>query len=1126
MPRSTGLCDPDPQRTVKGPSSKDEMAGIDQICMWDLRNLNDYVRCPNDFLKPMTRSDTEPSRNIYAPVKQIDVTTSWKDLSTTNAEELFRIHTIFHDALKSILADDVQSMFTTIKQNFHQHKGNFAYLDGFRVAIENRWVMVDREQLIHVMTEQAYDYFSQKQYQPNRSALMQLYLSSTECFLDWARYERQSISRCTGMALRTFYDQLSRFEAPVATAGSFCDYVQFLNLNPTPYEDQELVLIPQYNREGIFVQTPYPEDVKYTMESPISWLAWDVDIQGFRGRVPTYSAFSKSRKVPGRYPDSDYTISHILELTIHAVFTKYCTMGQVHFQRLVRTRLIFGVLPKIPSSATNSVYGVEQSQRSISAPYGFWVAHESLAASGKNSHAQNSPSREESSISHIRTCSSEAQDRYTPHALSLPKRASGPPMPQLTCTQSVDGSNSSILPRKLGFTAFPAQCYVPSAAVVPGSPKSSQDSTTLSGHEAPSDHGRFYDSISYKGRPLRLVRRSNQQQTLAFERKLAKKKTNERKQLQGASGLFAFSSSSVQSSVVSETQRDPSSEAQRDCPWPVRLSMKAKSDSLEVACSPKKDDGSPQPTSSAVPITSSEKPEDAPQPIDTKVLDRKPVRLSGSSSESEFFYNSSESDFEKHIGSSDSPPAQESLFDGAKIKIPAVEPEGHTGHERNAGIDSSELAQVPSARNLPDSLPPNNLLQKLAAITENGNKHHPSMLPSEPLTNVEMPFRDSSTVFQLNSNSNDDKAIKRSRGAPFGMGAGGTLSFNDVIANRNALPGMVLGSRFLSLKAPDIPQEQPQSQDRHTEAGTSVDLTSPLTFKQRTRATSEMETQRPQHDGQGRDMAVVPASKTLSMRQQAQCSMQPRDDGIESRSTLCTSRFSSDSSATESFNTLMNSLNIEEHGSVSMDLACVTPQHSPEIFAIDSDPKREIGLQVGILRSWEDKKLNCPKQGQGTDRLGLEEELALQAAIIKSREEGFQRQMALRDFETSYDDIFDTSSANQSFDSESGMDEPEMESAGTMGRDIDGTLKPGVPEAKARFLKTWIKLTELWKERSRRDEFWRPIELLIRDFDEATFNRNWAKRKELEFCKRYSLQSSSRPLKETSDKSVDADEEL
>lgn len=443
-------------------SFDDRLAKHEDICSVQIQNLNDSIGCPDDFFKPATRADPESVGDIRDPVQRIDVTTCWKELSSADAEDLFYIHTVFQDALQSILAKEVRDMFQTVQQDFELGKGKCTYLDGFKVAVEDRWVCVDREELVRVMSAKAFNFFSETQYQPGRSALMQLYLSSKDCFLDWAQNKMQEPPQRTGLALRTCYDQLSRFEAPTVTAGLYCDYVNFPNLNRTPREDEYMILTPQYNREGGFLQTPRPENVRYTMENPVQWLTWNDHIKGFVGRVPTYSAISGTYVLAKGLP----AVSHVIDITIHAVFSKYCTTGAVYFERKVRTRLTLGVLPKTAWSAKNSVYGVEQ-RHSLSPSPTASISYKPLALPIDYSYFGNGQSQRSASSSNDANQASETSYGYTPHGmrdLTLPKRVQKPqPLPS-TSVPSEDGPRGPDLHQTNGMTSFHAHHYLPSAS--------------------------------------------------------------------------------------------------------------------------------------------------------------------------------------------------------------------------------------------------------------------------------------------------------------------------------------------------------------------------------------------------------------------------------------------------------------------------------------------------------------------------------------------------------------------------------------------------------------------------------------------------------------------------------------
>ena len=384
-----------------------DCASIARPVTWVLKNVFDFVDAPQDFLKIFTRSDGTPAKGLNPHTKRLSVSTRWKGISDEIAEDLFCIHNIFIAALRSLISPQAEGLFSRVKQNFSQKVGESAYLDGFRVSILDHWIHVDREWLIEEMIKLGHDFFSYKEHQPRRSALMQLYLSSTDCFLDYDKYEKRIIPTNTGIQIRTFYDQLSCFETPVVRAATFSDYVRFLNLNPNPREDEELLIIPQYNRDGIFVQTPYPDNVNYILETPIGWLGWDNAVKGFRGRVPTYSALADDFNLERNVIEGG-CITHVLEIIIAATLWKHCSTGSAHFGRLVRTQLTFYILSKQPSSVIHSVYGVNQWQESSTSPY--------PRSSASSSHQRPSQSQRSSPTNAV-------QEKQAEDSFSLPKRA-------------------------------------------------------------------------------------------------------------------------------------------------------------------------------------------------------------------------------------------------------------------------------------------------------------------------------------------------------------------------------------------------------------------------------------------------------------------------------------------------------------------------------------------------------------------------------------------------------------------------------------------------------------------------------------------------------------------------------
>ena len=959
---------PDQRPNVEPLSSDDEMAKARRACSWELRNLSDGLSCPNDFMNPIIRSDAWTPTCGRTPVERIDVTTSWRDLSSADTKELFQIHGIFRDAVKTILANDVQDMFTVVKQNYNRKEGRFAFLDGFRIAIEDRWAVVDREQLIQVMITRAHDYFSQTQYQPNRSALMQLYLSSTECFLDWTRFERPTNPPGSGVALRTFRDQLSPFESPIAIVGSFCDHVEFPSLNYTPLEDQELIIIPQYRRDGIFVHTPYPEDVHYTMGNPISWLAWDGYIKGFRGRVPTYSAFSGCHDF-GTDSESGHKITHVLEIIILAKFTKYCPTGSAHFERLVRTQLTLRVLPKLPSSDKNSVYGIEHSQDSMSARNGRLGSVEPFDVPAKCPSGRINTLDGNLPIEQADTSVWENQNRYALETLSLPKNVSG--FPRLPIgVQSVHGSINSALPNVLGFTAFPAQsCAQPASTQMYDLAFSTQSSVCPSDETILGCEGNAKFACYEKTRP-RPSKRPNRTYVFHPDRKPAKKKDAERKRLRDESGLLAPTGDDVHSPSTLRSRSDPGSEKEERCQRQSQLSTEFELHNERDAESSSRTQVSARKVSGT---------------HDVKIVPRL-IRVWNMQQKNMFVSEGNRDSGEDGLhGSAIVIHARTPTFIRAKASI---QQDGKIGDESKAVPVSHAQAQAyhPTKDIVP--LRPSTLLLGTVPTVK------------DTLTSIQpQDFSPSGSPPNMSIHSpRTEHTIKpQEQSALTGMRPGGTISFRDIMAHRTVQSGLFLGSSLLDSDSIDNTERGPHSKDREIDNMQSLGTSGPLTFSELRRTVASQKSAL-------KCRQLRNTKDLLELWQHGQVLSQRQDEDIKSPSDMCTSSISSDGTVIEDHNAVMNHVNIEEHSCIHVNPTCTMPQ-SPGMSAAEWRQSliNSTDSQTGQIQ-------NRQKQETETERLGLEEEIALQAAIETSREEELQRKMATEGFEPWFDDIFDVDS--------------------------------------------------------------------------------------------------------------------
>ena len=897
-PESTNNPILEPAPTFRCKSYDDRMSGNEDPCAVQIRNLNDGIQAPDDFFKPVTRSDPEAPRDIYDPVQRIDVTTWWKDLSPANAEDLFYIHSVFQVALKSILADDVRDMFRTIQQNFVQGKGKSTYLDGFKVAIEDRWVFVEREQLVHVMTERAYEFFSEKQCQPNRSALMQLYLSSTECFLDCARDKMLNTSKGTGVALRTCYDQLSKFEAPTATVGSFCDYVKFLNLNYTPREDEELILIPQYNRDGIFVQSPHPDKVKFSMENPVSWLRWDDDMEGFRGRVPTYSAFPDNFGPSRKFP----AVSHVLNIKIHAVFTKHCNTGAVHFEKRIRTLVTLGVLPKISWGAKNSVYGVEN-QHSLPSSPTLDFAHKPFASPVRYLGSRDGLTHRNLLSSHSSTHGSETRFGHTPHdrkVLTLPKRAPRyPHSPASTSSQSKDGSISPNLSRGEGFTAYPPQYYMPPATLLARSQFSAEDSTTCSEREPYSEYGEIFDVIPYCSKLTHSRKQSCQAEVNITECKLTKKYTEERRH------------SLLQTLVETPPTSSETRESIHGKIWSGATDFKNISGGTT---------------------------EDPQLSLWTEDLNN----------QKGFDDDSSDSEFEdgyKAFRVRASKPVD------LRSNTPTAKPKSQTANAHDDNHFSTEEFEK--------FIPSNDVVVK--SLTRDENLLSP--IPGGKITSE--------------ANSRKLELDGRTTARPI---------FKELNTAISDMPAMVFHRRHDEKK--DVP--------------TKITARNMLSTLRRAKEC----------------IPELDCNDAESTHFKLNCVQSQRSQSLSQGSS---SSASSDAMPADNFEIIMNNPEVDEYGIVNVNPTCTTTHASPQPFTISSKPSRKTIMEINTLGKRKCREIisNCQEKRSSDGRLGLEEEMALQKAIEKSREEQLQRKMAAQGFEASFDDIFDDGLTELAFDDDS-----------------------------------------------------------------------------------------------------------
>lgn len=177
--------------------------------------------------------------------------------------------------------------------------------------------------------------------------LLRFFLASCDCLVDIERTGFQN----TAIDLRFQYSQTLVPEGPTklaVEAGWNPDFLTFEQLTIFPREGHELRIIPRYNSNAVFRIDGQHTDLRYSLETPLPWLTWDDQMQGFKGVVPMYSEIrgidSKFGKVyrPGRV--GPHAVVNQLRIELKAMFTECCPPS-LRLERTVRTRLTLKVLP-------------------------------------------------------------------------------------------------------------------------------------------------------------------------------------------------------------------------------------------------------------------------------------------------------------------------------------------------------------------------------------------------------------------------------------------------------------------------------------------------------------------------------------------------------------------------------------------------------------------------------------------------------------------------------------------------------------------------------------------------------------------------------------------------------------
>lgn len=310
-----------------------------------------YIQ-PLDFCVPVTRfhpGDENQRREALhgdtsrsLAVEHIDVSTAWNGLSDVDANELFRVHRAFVSTLEKMLANELWQIYQRLQQQ--DSAGNIRPIHTLFSTGIVRGISFCRDQLVSEMADALYS--SQENVAKAKSGFLRLYLVATDALVQ----HHGDGPRDTSITIRVRCDPLSLRSHPVVDAAWVPDSLMFEGLDEFPLEGQRFSIVPRYYSKSAFRPNPFPKNVRYFIESespksPLSWLAWDNEIAGFKGIVPFYSEVNGyNRNLASMHRNPCESISNTLKIIVQAVLVDD-NGSTIRYERILRARLTIKVIP-------------------------------------------------------------------------------------------------------------------------------------------------------------------------------------------------------------------------------------------------------------------------------------------------------------------------------------------------------------------------------------------------------------------------------------------------------------------------------------------------------------------------------------------------------------------------------------------------------------------------------------------------------------------------------------------------------------------------------------------------------------------------------------------------------------
>lgn len=325
---------------------------------YSIKGLGVAQSCPQAMFRPVIQAYPIPHRAksgsslgyLHASpfIEHIDITTTWKGLLLSDAEQLLYLHRAFKDSLEDVLADAINNMHKELQQQYASyHKSDVGVL--VKPSL-NRQLSFSLHHLILSMSQrlELCGKLLEKGSTRDFRMIIPLYLSSCDCLLG---FEGDGVGDATVEVCVQHRDPLTHTVSlgPVHQAAWISDMLSFNEIRKVQREGQELIIIPRYCGNAAFTANITRTSVGFSIESSQPWLSWDQSISGFRGQVPLYSEMGGRRmkgsgKVYGVPPDGSYATIKALRIEIKASLTAGYG-SSIRLERTIRARLTFKIIP-------------------------------------------------------------------------------------------------------------------------------------------------------------------------------------------------------------------------------------------------------------------------------------------------------------------------------------------------------------------------------------------------------------------------------------------------------------------------------------------------------------------------------------------------------------------------------------------------------------------------------------------------------------------------------------------------------------------------------------------------------------------------------------------------------------